>query len=411
MEETVVKIIRVETIETPTYPNLFWLQLHTDEGLIGLGETFFGPAAVAGYIHQIAAPYLLGKDPREIERHTQALVQRATAFRTMGAEMRALSAIDVALWDLFGQSVSLPIYRCFAGPVRERIRIYNTCAGYGYNVHKAAQPGTGFAHSWGLGEHTGPYEDLVAWQNEGRAAEVAKSLLEMGITAMKIWPFDQFADETNGQHITPEQIERGVLPFRQIREAVGMKMEIAVELHSRWNLPSAIRIAEALEEIKPMWYEDPIRMDNPEALAQFARSTRVPTTASETLSTRYAFRQLLERDAVGIVMLDTGWCGGLSEARKIAALAETYHRPVAPHDCTGPVTYTAGTHLCLATPNAMIQEGVRAYYHGWYQDVLTEMPEIENGYVAAPSGPGLGTRLLPDFVTRPDVTVRVSEAD
>jgi galactonate dehydratase len=406
-----MKITRVETIETPTYPNLFWLQLHTDEGLIGLGETFFGPAAVAGYVHQIAAPYLLGKDPREIERHTQALVQRATAFRTMGAEMRALSAIDVALWDLFGQSVGLPIYRCFTGPVRERIRIYNTCAGYGYNVHKAAQPGTGFAHSWGLGEHTGPYEDLIAWQNEGRAADVARSLLDMGITAMKIWPFDQFADETNGQYITPEQIAQAVLPFRQIREAVGMKMEIAVELHSRWNLPSAIRIAEALEEIAPMWYEDPIRMDNPEALAQFARSTRVPTTASETLSTRYAFRQLLERDAVGIVMLDTGWCGGLSEARKIAALAETYHRPVAPHDCTGPVTYTAGTHLCLATPNAMIQEGVRAYYHGWYQDVLTELPDIAHGYVAAPSGPGLGTRLLPDFVSRPDVTVRVSEAD
>lgn len=101
---------------------------------------------------------------------------------------------------------------------------------------------------------------------------------------------------------------------------------------------------------------------NADALATFARSTRVPTTASETLATRFAFRELLEKKAVGIVMLDPGWCGGISEARRIASLAETHHCPVAPHDCTGPVGYAAGTHLCLATPNAMIQEGVRAYY-------------------------------------------------
>ena len=162
---------------------------------------------------------------------------------------------------------------------------------------------------------------------------------------MKIWPFDQFADETGGQRITPEQIERGVEPFRQVRDAVGMRMEIAVELHSRWNLQSAMRIAEALEEITPLWYEDPIRMDNADALAEFARRTRVPTTASETLASRYSFREMLEKDAIGIVMLDPGWVGGISEARKIAALAEAYHRPFAPHDCTGPIAYVVGTHL------------------------------------------------------------------
>ena len=227
---------------------------------------------------------------------------------------------------------------------------------------------------------------------------------------MKIWPFDQFADATGGQHITPEQIEQGLKPFRRIREAVGMKMEIAVELHSRWGLQAAIRIAEALEEIKPLWYEDPIRMDNVDALAEYASRTRVPVTASETLTSRYAFRELLEKKAVGIVMLDPGWVGGISEARRIAALAEAYHRPFAPHDCTGPVVYTAGTHLCLALPNAMIQEGVRAYYHGWYRDVLTELPDARDGTVAAPPGPGLGTRLLPDFTSRPDMVVRASDA-
>ncbi|MGH2459597.1 MAG: mandelate racemase/muconate lactonizing enzyme family protein, partial [Chloroflexota bacterium] len=235
-----------------------------------------------------------------------------------------------------------------------------------------------------------------------------QELLEMGITAMKIWPFDQFADESNGQHITLAQLEQGLKPFRQIRAAVGTRMEIAVELHSRWNLPAAVSIAQALEEIQPMWYEDPIRMDNADALAELAGKTRVPITASETLTSRYAFRELLEKKAVGIVMLDPGWVGGISEARRVATLAEAYHRPVAPHDCTGPVAYVAGTHLCLATPNAMIQEGVRAYYHGWYQDVLTELPSAASGYVAAPTGPGLGTRLQPDYLQREGVTVRTS---
>src|SRR5579859_2865125 len=399
-------ITRVQTLQTPTYPNVLWLQLHTDEGPIGLGETFHGADAAAAYIHHVAAPYLLGKDPREVARHTYALGQ-GMAFRAIGAEARGLSAIDVALWDLFGQSANLPIYRCLGGPVRERIRIYNTCAGYGYNVYKAHRPGGSFAESWGIGEHEGPYEDLLKWQDRGQAAQLARELLDMGITAMKIWPFDQFADATNGQHITPREIEQGVKPFRDIRDAVGMQMEIAVELHSRWNLQCAIRIAEALEEIRPMWYEDPIKMDNPDALAQFARSTRVPTTASETMTNRAAFRQMLDRDAIGIVMFDTGWVGGISEGHAIGKLAESYHRPIAPHDCTGPVTYIAGTHLCLSLPNAMVQEGVRAYYAGgWYGEDVTDLPDVSDGMVAAPSGAGLGTRLRPDFLARPDVVSR-----
>src|SRR5262249_35944417 len=214
-----------------------------------------------------------------------------------GAEARGLSAIDVALWDLFGQSVGLPIYRLLGGPVRDRMRIYNTCAGYGYNIYKAHRPGGKFSESWGIGEHEGPYEDLLKWQEREGGGKLARELRDRGIAAMKIWPFDQFADATNGQHITPHQIEQGVKPFRQIRDAVGMQVEIAVELHSRWNLQCAIRIAEALEEVRPMWYEDPIRMDNLDALAEFARSTRLPTTASETLSARFAFRELLHKRA------------------------------------------------------------------------------------------------------------------
>src|SRR5262249_15024737 len=137
----------------------------------------------------------------------------------------------------------------------------------------------------------------------------------------------------------------------------------------------------------------------------------VPTTASETLAHRSAFRQMLAADAIAIVMFDTGWVGGISEGHAIAKLAETYHRPFAPHDCTGPVTYTAGTHLCMALPNAMIQEGVRAYYGqgGWYHDVVDTLPDARDGTVAAPSGAGLGIRLQDGFAEREDVTARSAE--
>ncbi len=402
-----MKITRIDTITSSRYPNLFWVHLHTDTGHIGLGETQTGPETVSSYVHETVAPYLLGKDPRAIEAHYRALSAK-TIHRSMGAETRGVSAIDIALWDLFGQSVDLPIYACMGGPVRQDIRIYNTCAGYGYNVYKGKHVGVSFDESWGVGEHEGPYEDLQKWLNNGQTGDLARELLDMNITAMKIWPFDQFADETDGQHITPWEIEAGLEPFRQVRDAVGMQMEIAVEMHSRWNLQSAIRIVEALEEIRPMWIEDPITMDNPGALAELASRTSVPVTASETLSTRFAFRQLLEQGAARIVMLDPGWAGGLSESRKIAAMAEAYHRPVAPHDCTGPVVYTAGTHLCLATPNAMIQEGVRAYYNGWYQDVTTNLPPVADGRVTAPDGPGLGIALSPELLARDDVAIRTT---
>ena len=149
-----MKISRVETIQHVEHPNLCWVQLHSDDGLVGLGETFFGPDAVAAYVHESVAPYLLGQDPRAIERHYRALSTRTT-HRALGAESRGLSAVDIALWDLYGQSVGLPIYAAMGGPVRDRIRIYNTCAGYHY-VRRASLPGQAFAAVWGMGDHTRP---------------------------------------------------------------------------------------------------------------------------------------------------------------------------------------------------------------------------------------------------------------
>ncbi len=400
-----MKITRIETITSSTYKNAQWVQIHTDDGLVGLGEHWGWEAAAADYIHEKVAPYLHGQDPRTIERHHRRLRQ-AIASRSRNAEWSGLSAIDMALWDIFGQSVGLPIYALLGGPARDRIRIYNTCVGYGHHRHRSTQPSAEFRAD----SLPAPLDDQSSWQEENRSVELAQSLLDMGITAMKIWPFDQFRGETDGQGITAAQIDEGMEPFRQIRQAFGLKMDFLIEMHTSFHLQAAIRIAESLEEVQPIWYEDPIRnIENLDALAEFASQTRVPTAASETLAGRQVFREMLEKQAVGVVLFDPGWVGGISEAQYIAALAATYDRPFAPHDCTGPIVYTVGVHLCMAAPNALIQEGVRANYAGgWYNEVLTELPKFDHGYVSAPPGPGLGTRLLPDFTTRSDVTVRVS---
>jgi galactonate dehydratase len=183
-----------------------------------------------------------------------------------------------------------------------------------------------------------------------------------------------------------------------------------VELHTLWNMPMAKRIMAALEEINPFWFEDPIRMNNADALAELARSTRVPITASETLATRAAYREFISRGAIGIVMPDLSWIGGISEARKVASYAEAHHLPVAPHDCTGPVTYTASVHLALNAPNTLVQESVRSFYSGWYKEIVTDLPQMKDGYIHPMNGRGLGTKLLPDLTKRPDARIRRSAA-
>jgi galactonate dehydratase len=398
-----MKITAIETIWLGEFPNLAWVQVHTDEGLTGLGEAFFGPKAVIAYIHETAAPRLLGKDPLAIDRHSRTLVHDYyLGFSGSGAEMRGASAIDIALWDIWGQSVNRPIHQCLGGLSRPRVKTYNTCAGYRYVRGTKGQ----LTQNWGLEAKEGPYEDLDAFLN--RADDLAHSLLEQGITGMKIWPFDPAAERWDGSYISPEELDRALEPFRKIRSAVGGRMDIMCEFHSLWNLPTAKRIFAALEEFEPFWFEDPIKMNNFDALAELAASTRVPITASETVATRPLFREMMARQAVGIVMLDLSWVGGISEAKKIATMAEAHHLPVAPHDCTGPVVYVASCHLSLNAPNALIQESVRSFYTGWYKELVTELPRMENGFILPMEGPGLGTSLLPDIARREDAVLQRS---
>jgi galactonate dehydratase len=400
-----MKITAVETIVVDEFPNLCYVRVHTDEDIVGLGETFFAAQAVSAWLHEVAAGYLLGKDPLQIDRHWQGL-NPFVGFGASAVENRGRSAVDIALWDVLGKVCGQPLYQLIGGASRDRIRTYNTCAGYRY-VRRVPETAGLPVSNWNTDPGAaGPYEDLDWFLND--AGGLAHSLLEQGITGMKIWPLDPYAEASGGHWISSEDLKKGIEPFRKVREAVGDRMELMVEMHSLWNLPSAIKIAKALEEYEPTWFEDPVKMDNIDALARFAEATSVPTAASETLGTRWAFRELLERAPVGVVIFDPAWVGGISEGKKVATLAEAWQLPIAPHDCSGPVEFAAAVHLSINAPNALVQESVRAFYTGWYRELVTEIPRVENGCVYPLTGPGLGTELLPEVLERPDTTSRIS---
>lgn len=403
-----MKVVKVETIIFEERPIHLYVTVETDEGLMGIGETHFGAQAVAAWIHETGAPYLLGKDPRAIDKHWKGL-DPFVGFASTSVENRGRAALDIALWDLQGKRLGVPVYELLGGASRDGIRIYNTCAGDNYLERVEGGGGLPTAN-WGLDadrDQEVEFDDLNGFLND--AGAVAESLLDEGVTGMKIWPFDFYAEASGGTYISTSELKEGLEPFRKIRAAVGDKIEIMAEMHGLWNLPSAVKIARALEEFQPTWIEDPVKMDNLDVLARFREGTTIPVTASETLGTRSQFSRLLALGAADIIMFDPAWTGGLSESKKIATMAESYGLPIAAHDCSGPIEFAAAVHLATNTPNTLVQETVRAYYRSWYAEFADDLPRIENGTVWAPSGPGLGTSLRPDVLERKE-TLTMSSA-
>jgi len=399
------KIVAIETV-TPdaVMPGLMLLRVHTDTGLVGHGETYSASHAVASLIHDWMARRLLGADALAGESHWRFLYERCTAFGVRGAELRAISALDLALWDLLGQAANLPVYRLLGGPVRDRIPVYNTCGGPSYGARHDADAG------WpGHGDEgkPGPLEDN--WASIHAAGDLAEELLAEGITAMKLWPFDRFVIRSGGYHLSWTDIEEGMRPLREIRDRVGKRMEIIVEGHAFFHLPAALRLAEAVREVEPMWLEDILRVDNVDTLAEFRRRSGLPLAASEMLLTRQDYRLLLERQAADYVMIDPTWNGGISETVRVAHQAQTYNLPVTMHDCTGPLTLLAGLHVCAAVPNAALQETVRAHIRSFYPKLIEPNVRIEAGHALLPEGSGLGVRLDPGLFTKDRHGFRRSE--
>lgn len=389
-------ITTVQTIRPAVQPNLLFVLVQDDEGYRGLGEAFFGSRTVETYIHESAAEVILSNPDPTPERVAQALIPY-TGFQGAGAEVRGNAAIDLALWDLLGKRSGQPLAALFGGPAHSSLPIYNTCAGPGYVSTSTRQE----SDNWGVPQNgTGAaLEDLDAFLN--RPAKLARELYDEGIRGMKVWPFDRAAEASNGTHISPHDLADGIKIIDAIRSEVGTEMNLMVELHGLWNRRTAATIIHAVTPYQPYWVEDPIRPDAVDALSALTAEVDVGIATGETVVGRRGFLPLLASGAVDIATVDVQWTGGLTEARKVASLADTYDVPVAPHDCTGPATLAACAHLALSAPNGMIQETVRAFLRTWYAELVDGLPDIRDGVVLPSDTPGHGVTLLPDVLKNP----------
>ena len=266
---------------------------------------------VIATINTHLGPLLVGEPALATERCWDMMTRMASPYSPAGLAAYAISAIDLALWDLFGQATGLPVAQLLGGFTRQSIRTYNTCAGPDY-IKKATGQQSG---NFGLGESD--LDDLTGFLT--RADELALSLLDEGITAMKIWPFDTAAEATRGHYISTPDLKRALEPFEKIRRAAGDRMDVMVEFHGLWQLLPAMQIARALAPYETFWHEDPIRMDSLSSLRRYAGASTAPVCASETLAGLSGFRDLVETGVAGVVMLDVAWCGGLSTARKVGS--------------------------------------------------------------------------------------------
>ncbi|MGI9370868.1 MAG: mandelate racemase/muconate lactonizing enzyme family protein [Hyphomicrobiales bacterium] len=396
-----MKIQEISTVRTEEKPSVIWIQILTDEGLVGLGETWFGADAVEADIHTRIAPLILGEDARRIE-HLAKKMKPYVGFTGTGVEMRALSAVDVALWDIAGKAANKPIYELLGGKCRDTIRVYNTCAGPDYVSKSAEVRPDNFGIS---SENTGKtYEDLQAFLQ--CADDLASDLLETGITSMKIWPFDFAEGAADGMDISTADLDKALEPFEKVRKAHGMKMGLKAELHGLWSLSAAKKICEALEDLQVEWAEDPIWMDRISDLGELAAATTAPLAGGETLGGLGQIRSLLEANALSTLIVDVTWGGGITFAHKAGALAEAFATPIAFHDCSGPVTLCSSTHLALSSPSVVQQEIARGFYYGWYGDMVDTPPPLKDGFITVPEGPGLGLALGEKLLNADTTSIR-----
>jgi L-alanine-DL-glutamate epimerase-like enolase superfamily enzyme len=358
-----MKITAVETLRLKRHTRFLWVRVHTDKGITGWGETYdkVGPAMTT--IHEVCASFLLGRDPRDIERIWQDIFSWIHYHGYAGAEMRALSAIDVALWDILGKSVGEPIWRLLGGRYRDQVPLYATLVERSVALRKGSY---------------GPEKTI----------DSVRYMIDHGFLRVKLDPFHFFSDQTGGQYISYDNIEKAICEVKAIRDQFGSEVEFAIDAHAAWNLPCAMKIAKALEPFKPLFLEEPLISDDITGLSRLAASTIIPICESERLFTRWQFKKLLDQRAASIVMPDLAWTGGISETRKIASLAESSSIPIALHNCGGPGTFAASLHVCSVVPNHYLLESVPEFVDAFYNELVYSFPTLREGMAEPPTTRG-----------------------
>ena len=371
MRITEVEIFDVKLAPTVTRWNPVIVRIHTDEGISGVGEVALaygvGSAAGLGMARNLAEHFLIGADPFRIEQLWHTMFRKTFWGQGGGPVVfGGMSAIDEALWDIKGKALGVPVYELLGGCCWDRLRVY--------------------ANGW--------YHGCVTPKQYAEAAQRAAA---DGYTALK---FDPFAYSADGQWDYPRRAldaERADLAFERVkavREAVGPKVDILVEVHGNLGTTSAIQMGKRFEALRPFFYEEPVDALNVDCMKKVAENVDIPIAAGERLYTRYGFRQYIEQQVIDILQPDIGLAGGITETKKIATYAETYSLHVQPHNCAGPVATAAAVQLDACMTNFIIQEWFPYREEEFYR-LVTEALEhqVVDGYLTVPDTPGLGIEL------------------
>jgi galactonate dehydratase len=368
-----MKITAVKTAASVGHGMHLWVRVETDEGVIGLGECVHGGVQAIALIHELRR-HLIGRDPFAIDAIFEEL-RRSHVFDGgfAGALITALTGIEIALWDLKGKALGVPIYELLGGKFRDKIRVYADCQ---------VEPGMNF--------------DAIK--------QVVDEVLERGFTALKIdldiHAYGHADSEVQGFTKDPFNYtagqwehERMVELVEMVTTAAGKEIAVAADVHTRLDVPSAIRLAKDLEQFHLLWLEEPVPPENIDAMREVKRAASTPICAGENLYLRHGFRELIIEQAVDIIMPDIPKCGGLSECRKIANLAEIYYIPFAPHNVASPIGTMASAQVCATIPNFLVIE-FHWLHRDYWTTIVTEKDDIiKDGYIALNDKPGIGLEL------------------
>jgi galactonate dehydratase len=359
-----MKISAIKTAATRGHGMHLWVKVETDAGITGIGECVHGGVQAIAIIQQIA-PRFIGRDPFAIDALFEEF-RRAYVFDGgfAGALITALTGIEIALWDLKGKALKAPIYDLMGGKFRDRIRVYADCQ---------VNPGMDF--------------DAVK--------QVVEGVVEKGFTALKIDVDGAEAPHKDKFNFTAGAYEHDLMVelVDMVVEAAAGAADVAVDVHTRLDVPSAIRLARDLEPYHILWLEEPVPAENVDAMREVKQATTTPICSGENLYLRHGFRELITKQAVDAIMPDIPKCGGLSECRKIANLAEMYYIPFAPHNVSSPIGTLASAHVCATVPNFLVLEFHWLNRDYWTTIIKEKEDIIVDGYIDLSDRPGIGVEL------------------
>lgn len=351
----------------PGWGGRYWIlvKLTTADGITGWGEcyaTAIGPEAMRAVIEDVFARHMHGENPENIELMYRRAYSSGFTQRPDPTIMGAFSGLEIACWDILGKARGRPVWALIGGCMNERVRAYT----YLYPQ---------------------PHHDLNGfWTSPELAAQSARACVEEGYTAVKFDPAGPYT--MRGGHMPAmRDLSISVAFCKAIREAVGDRADLLFGTHGQFSTGGAIRLAKAIEPYQPLWYEEPIPPDNVAQMARVASATSLPVATGERLTTKAEFAPVLRQGAATILQPALGRVGGLWEARKIAAMAEVYNAQMAPHLYAGPVEWAANIHLAVAIPNLLMAETIDTAFH---RDLIGGALSVENGFIEAPTAPGLG---------------------